>query len=107
MNYFSKHCLFLNILICLLSACGQVTMDDRRKNTMKGIVKALSICDSAKLYNLIDTSFYFSINGKDGFDVETKRLCESFSENSIKYSNSNFIDTVGIPNTKCYQITLL
>jgi hypothetical protein len=58
----------------------QPSKSDKRKNVIQKTVNAISRYDTTELYNLVDTSYYFDVNGKEGFLHTINYLHERFKE---------------------------
>ena len=101
----SIHYFFLILLISFqVVGCSRDSIENRRKETMIMIIDALQKCDSVKLYNLIDTAFTFSFEGKKQFLKLKDRMCSDLNNSKIK--KENFTLTHKIPSVISYEIPL-
>ncbi len=95
------------IVICTLSLSSwqcktQPNLTDKRKSVIRQAMSAISIYDTTKLYKIVDTAYYFDIDGKEGFLFTVDYLNKKFKE-----CGSTFVDSVieireGTVNAKEY-----
>ena len=85
-----KSFFLLPIICCHFLGCSQQSLDDKRKATMTEIVNAIINNDTAKIFSLVDTSFCFKINSKDGFMHNIHSLNAMLSKEQIRIVPNDF-----------------
>ncbi|HUZ61575.1 MAG TPA: hypothetical protein VMU83_22550 [Hanamia sp.] len=100
---------FLPILFCYLMSCGQKSIDTKRENTMMKVVNAIIKNDTSEVFRVVDTSFCFQINSKEGFMGYLQTLREALLREGIHTCPRKFIsiDPSGNHANGKYKITFL
>lgn len=66
--------------IFILNSCKIKAQSDKRKELIKSFISAAEKYDTIKLYTIVDTSLYFSIQDKEGFLYTIAYLNKRFKE---------------------------
>lgn len=66
--------------ILIFNSCKIKAQSDKRKEFIKSFVSAAENYDTLKLYEIVDTSLYFSIQDKEGFLYTIAYLNKRFKE---------------------------
>lgn len=98
-----SNCIIVLLIICYFCSCQQ-NLHNRRIEVIQESIEAFSQYDTAKLYKLVDTSYYFSLYGKEGFLFYVKNLNERFKGCQTKINYNALKANVGPVNTQEYVL---
>jgi hypothetical protein len=100
---------FAPVLFCYLMSCGQSSIEKNREATMMKVVNAIINNDTSEVFRLVDTSFCFQINSKEGFMGYIQTLRNALLKEGIHSSPNKFIpiNTAGKNANEKYKITFL
>lgn len=73
--------IFICTLLLLSWQCKtQPNLKDKRKDVIRKAISAISQYDTTELYSIIDTAYYFDVDGKEGFLSTVDYLHNRFKE---------------------------
>lgn len=78
-------------LFCYFISCSQSSIENKRQATINEIINAIAQNDTFKIFKLVDTSFCFDLNGKEGFMHNIHSLNAAFTKEQLEISKTNFL----------------